>query len=235
MCDPSKTHGHCCGRVSCLQCSLWFLPVLQVARLHHEGGSRRLWGGLGWGGKSSSLGFLGNYTPVFLFNGLFGPQGVLLLHLGFPSAWPFPPGPACLLFCYNLWSLECSLHSRCSHWLCCSRRGVRSSQVWGAMIWMHVLSKRFRTGSQRSFLLVATVWRVQWDTAWFASLQTLRCVRRLEPGLFHYSTDGGGVFISIRRLDRWHQEKNQLGFLFPTTWMSASGGVEGEWIGAVDA
>lgn len=61
------------------QCSLWLASILQVALPpHHEGvlGDE----GVGWGNLPR---LLGDFTPLFLFNGLFGRQGVLLLRLGF--------------------------------------------------------------------------------------------------------------------------------------------------------
>jgi hypothetical protein len=43
------------------------------------------WGGVGWGGVGwgNLPRLLGDFTPLFLFSGLFGRQGVLLLRLVF--------------------------------------------------------------------------------------------------------------------------------------------------------
>lgn len=62
--------------------------VQLVARVHLAGGSSSTSrgglgdDGVGWVGVILQSGLLGNFTPLFLFNGLFGRQGVLLLRLG---------------------------------------------------------------------------------------------------------------------------------------------------------
>lgn len=51
------------------QCSLWLASILQVALPpHHEGVSEMT----GWGGVILQSGLLGNFTPLFLFNGCKG-------------------------------------------------------------------------------------------------------------------------------------------------------------------
>lgn len=81
-----------------------------VARVHLAGGSSSTSrGGLGdegvgWG-KLPRL--LGDLTPLFLFNGLFGRQGVLLLRLGFLQLGLIEAGdfPHVRLVCHFLTTL----------------------------------------------------------------------------------------------------------------------------------
>ena len=123
--SPSETRGPVASarsaRVS--QCSLWLTSILQVALLpQHEGVLEMMGrGGVGWGNLPR---LLGDFTPLFLFNGLFGRQGVLLLcpsflQLGLVKAGHFPPCPACLPFSYNSWILVLSSLSSC---FLCSKR-----------------------------------------------------------------------------------------------------------------
>lgn len=100
--------------------------ILQVALPpHHEGVSEIT--GVGWGGEILQSRLLGNFTPLFLLNGLFGRQGVLFLRLSFLQlglieAGDFSHVRLVCHFSYNLWILVPSSHSRYSHSRCCGKR-----------------------------------------------------------------------------------------------------------------
>jgi hypothetical protein len=61
--------------------------VQLVVRVHLAGGFLPHHKGVlemtGWGGMGNLPRLLGDFTPLFLFNGLFGWQGVFLQRLGF--------------------------------------------------------------------------------------------------------------------------------------------------------
>lgn len=78
------------------QCSVWLLPVVWESLLRHEG-SWRLWGGLGWRGEVLQSRLLENFPSPFLFSGLFGLQGVLVLRLGFLQFGLIEPGSVIFL------------------------------------------------------------------------------------------------------------------------------------------
>ena len=68
-------------------------------------------GGVGWGNLPR---LLGDFTPLFLFNGLFGRQGVLLLRLGFLQLGLIEAGdfPHVCLVCHFLTTRGFSFRAR---------------------------------------------------------------------------------------------------------------------------
>lgn len=68
-------------------------------------------GGVGWGNLPR---LLGDFTPLFLFNGLFGRQGVLLLRLGFLQLGLIEAGdfPHVRLVCHFLTTRGFSFRAR---------------------------------------------------------------------------------------------------------------------------